>query len=253
MLKKLVELDQLPRFKVKLEDTASSGVSIVSIVDDPAIEVKGMYFNSQVHFDFKSVKDQMKIVGPAMIPDKDIYRKDEKGNEYFVTFDKDVILGLVRKFNSKSNNRSINVDHSKTMVDAFIEQNWIVEDEMYDKSKMYGFNCPVGTWFIEMKIEDEKFWKEQVKEGGRYSFSIEALLGLEYEQMMSSHIVKLTSGVPAHDNCKCEIIDNEWITDVDACDYCLELAAEHNSKSFSKVIDDLTDKEVIDILLSIKK
>jgi len=180
--------EDLPCFEITLEDDDRSGIQMVSLVTDPAIEVQGMYFNKQKSYEFKAVKEQMKIVGPAMIPNKQIYRRDGD-YEYFVTFKPDVIKQLVEKFNRENNNRSINVDHTNTQVNAYIEQNWIVEDPIYDKSKLYGFNLPKGSWFIEVKILDEKFWEEEVKNLGKYSFSIEGLLGLKNEYMSLYEVI----------------------------------------------------------------
>lgn len=172
--------EELPLYEMVVDDTDRSGIRLLSIVDKPAIEMKGVAFNETgliKEFQFKQDDDKRIIIGPAMIPDYKIKRKDKDGSKYYVVFSKDTITKLVEKFNSKGDNRRINVDHSKEMVDAFIMEDWIVEDEYYDKSKLYGFNVPVGTWMVKVKIEDEKFWKTQVKELGKYGFSIEGLLG----------------------------------------------------------------------------
>lgn len=197
MPKKTQELDQLPCFEITIENDDNSGIRMVSLVSDPAIEVKGMFFSKeeQKNFEFKAFKDQMKIVGPAMIPHKKIFRRDGE-YEYFVTFSPMTIRMLVEKFNRENNNRSINVDHSSQMVNGYIEQNWIVEDPIYDKSKMYGFNLQPGTWFIEIKIEDEKFWNEEVKELGKYSFSIEGLLGMKPEYMSEENFAETYNDYP---------------------------------------------------------
>lgn len=157
-----------------LDDT---GIRFVSIVSDPAIEIKGMFFseNKLVNQEFKAIADKKILCGPAMIPNKRIYRADEDG-EYYIFFSPSTIQKMVEKFNRNNNNRSINVDHSNRMVNGYIQQNWITADAVYDKSKYYGFNLPIGSWFVEMKIEDDKFWEEEVKGKGKYSFSIEGML-----------------------------------------------------------------------------
>jgi hypothetical protein len=69
------------------------------------------------------------------------------------------------------------------MVKGYITEHWIVEDPMYDKSKLYGFNLPVGSHFMLVKIEDEKFWQEQVKGENKKGFSIEGILGQKLVSM----------------------------------------------------------------------
>ena len=178
MANKIFQEDKLPVYEIYIEDDDCTGIKFVSIVDDPAIEVRGFAFSDQREFKFAAKKDQQIIVGPAMIPNKKIYRYDEEtGEEYYVVFTADMIRKIANKFNRGNNNTAVNVDHSNRMVDAFIQESWIVEDAVYDKSKYYGFNLPVGSWFISMKIEDAEFWKNEVVDMGKYSFSIEGLLG----------------------------------------------------------------------------
>ena len=37
------------------------------------------------------------------------------------------------------------------MVDGYIMEDWIVEDDYYDKSRHYGFDVPVGTWMVSIR------------------------------------------------------------------------------------------------------
>ena len=188
MSKRKYKLDELPVYEIMIDDDDETGIRYLSIVQDPAIETKGMFFNEDKvkEFRFFTNKEQQKIVGPALIPYKKIYRADEDG-EYFVMFTPETIEKMVAKFNSTGNNRRLNFNHSDVMVKGYIEQNWIVESEMYDKSKVYGYEIPKGSWFVVIKIEDEKFWNEYVKEDGFYSFSIEGIMGQRLVSM-SSHM-----------------------------------------------------------------
>lgn len=186
MSKKKYKLDELPVYEIIIDDEQDTGIRYLSIVQDPAIETKGMYFSDVEikEFRFYVNRDQQKIVGPALIPYKKIYRSDDDG-EYFVMFTPETIEKMVRKFNATGNNRRVNFDHSNQIVDGFIEQNWLIEDDVYDKSKIYGYDLPKKTWFVEVKIEDSVFWNEMVKENGFCSFSIEGLLGQRLVSMAS--------------------------------------------------------------------
>lgn len=189
MTRKKQDPDLLPIFEITFEeDDKKQGIKFVSLVNDPAIEVKGMYFNNDVkQYSFKKIEEQMKVVGPAMIPEKLILRMDGD-REYYVKFSADTIKKMFQKFNKENNNKSINIDHSKRMIDGFIEQNWIIEDNQYDKSKMYGYELPIGTAFIEIKVENEDDWNE-IKELGKYSFSIEGMMGMSPYRMVKNHVI----------------------------------------------------------------
>ena len=55
-------------------------------------------------------------------------------------------------------------------------ESWIVEHPTKDKSNLYGFTLPKGTWFAMYSVADNpKVW-ERVKAGEFNGFSIEALL-----------------------------------------------------------------------------
>jgi hypothetical protein len=93
---------------------------------------------------------------------------------------------MVEKFNKYGSNRRINIDHSNQMVDAFIMEDWIVENEVYDKSRMYGFELPIGSYMIMVKIENKDFWLSEVKGNGKFGFSIEGLLGQQLVKLSNN-------------------------------------------------------------------
>lgn len=174
---KRIDKEKLPVYQIIVEDGDDTGISLISLVEDPAIVMKGMAFNNKEVMSFKEVGDKQIIIGPALIPDMKIYREDEKYGQYYVTFTKETIAKMVEKFNKFGSNRKINIDHSNQMVDAFIIEDWVTEDLVYDKSRKYGIEVPIGTYMIMVKIEDTKFWLEEVKGNEKFGFSIEGLLG----------------------------------------------------------------------------
>lgn len=152
------------------------GLDFVSIVDDPAIEVKGLAFSNQKQYFFNEFKQI--IAGPVMIPDKLIYRRDEKtGFEYNVFASAEDIEEIYEAFISSSKENKINVDHKEVSKSSYIKSSWIIEDSDNDKSNMYGFKLPVGTLFFEVKVKDKaEFLK--LKEAGKTSFSIEGFFDM---------------------------------------------------------------------------
>jgi hypothetical protein len=188
MPKKNKDLDTLPVFEITFEDDGEQGIHFLSLVADPAIEIKGMYFNKSKEMQFKAVEDQQIVVGPAMVPEMKILRIDGD-YEYYVFFSADTITQMVDKFNRENNNKSINVDHSNRMVDGFIKANWQIEDPNMDKSKTYGYeNLKQKTWFVEIKINDKEFWENEVKDMGKFGFSIEGLMGTSPYQLTKQYL-----------------------------------------------------------------
>lgn len=265
MKEKQPRWQDLPRYRITFDEDGNQGVNMVSLVKDPATELKGMMFSAdelkkELQFQFKSIPDQQIIVGYAMVPNKDILRKDKNGNPYLVFFDKETVLGMASKFNRENSNKSINVDHGDRMAPAYIRENWITENEQYDKMKMYGFQTYMFGWAMVMKIEDKQFWEDDVKNAGRYSFSIEGLMDqepvdMQYQKQYFNNISKYTpeffdtlterelrelwfevsiDDIPVHPNCQCEIdgVGEElyWmITGDNTCDECRDLQEQFNS------------------------
>lgn len=122
--------------------------------------------------EFSINEDKRIVVGPLLIPNKFIERIDESGNPYYVFFSKETIKKIAEKFfrENKHNNTDINHDEDITNKNTLLES-WIVEDSVFDKSHIYGFNLPKGTWMGSYKINDEKTW-ELVKQKKLTGFSI---------------------------------------------------------------------------------
>lgn len=122
---------------------------------------------------FALEEDEQILVGPAMVPDMDIARKDNKTKQtYFVRFSKDVIARIAEKFMRELRNRETNIQHEENEAGAYVMETWLVESESDKLNTVYGFNVPVGTWAIKMRVEDPETW-QMVKDGKLNGFSIE--------------------------------------------------------------------------------
>ena len=118
-------------------------------------------------------EDQQIVVGPAMIPDMEILRKDEEGKPYYVRFSKGVVQKIAEKFMMELRNHDTNIQHdSADPAHSFVMESWIVENSEDKANSLYGFEVPVGTWMVKMRVQDPETWK-QIKAGKLKGFSIE--------------------------------------------------------------------------------
>ena len=118
-------------------------------------------------------EDQQIVVGPAMIPDMEILRKDEEGKPYYVRFSKAVVQKIAEKFMMELRNHDTNIQHdAKDPAHSFVMESWIVENTEDKANSLYGFEVPVGTWMVKMRVQDPETWK-QIKAGKLKGFSIE--------------------------------------------------------------------------------
>lgn len=169
--------EDLPIYDIVLKED-NQGVGMISLVDDPAIKVNWIKLAKQNPMLFKSDKEKQMLYGPFLIPNMLIYRSDVHNGEYYVRFSSQEIEKIATKFNEDLNNKNINFMHTDEKVDAFVAQNWLIENSQ-DKSRGLGFDLPEGTWFGGVKVKDPNFWQDKVKSEEVKGFSVEILADLE--------------------------------------------------------------------------
>jgi hypothetical protein len=148
---------------------------------------------------FQTDDEKRMVVGPAMIPDLKIFRKDMLGNPYYVFFSAETIKMIAEKYmrNKYIDNNDTNHD-GKAAEDVYVVESWIVEDPQYDKSKNYGFSVPAGTWMVSMKVRNDEVWKK-VKNGELRGFSVsgffEEIADFAREQMFLQQVAEILKNV----------------------------------------------------------
>ena len=148
------------------------GIEAVSIVSAPAIDESFVALSSD-EIKLAKVDDEKRIVmGCALVPNKMIFRK-RNDTTFYVYFSEDTVRRASELFFQNGNQSNATLEHQMKANNLTVVESWIVEDEVKDKSAIYGLNAPVGSWVISMKIEDDELW-QQIKEGKKYTgFSIE--------------------------------------------------------------------------------
>lgn len=171
---------QLPIFDCGLDDDGNfTGIQAISLVDIPAIESNFVALSKAKEIGvmekvmFKAAPDAEKkmIYGPVLIPDKLIYRNDERG-EYYIRMSQDTIEQCRELYMKKHLQSSATLMHEIAVTGLTVVESWTKLSDQ-DKSNALGFSEPVGTWFIGMKCDDEKIW-EGVKDGTFKGFSVES-------------------------------------------------------------------------------
>jgi hypothetical protein len=161
------------------------GINAVSVVRDPAIEENFVALNKH-EVELKEVDTEKRILmGAALIPNKQIYRRN-KDKEYYIYFSEDTVRKASELFLMRSNQNNATYEHERKMLDGMsVVESWIIEDEKLDKSVKYGFNLPKGTWIISMKVNNDEIW-QSVKDGEVKGFSIEGHFADKYEMSIQN-------------------------------------------------------------------
>lgn len=162
------------------EQDEQSGIDAVSVVHSPAIEENFIALNKH-EIELKEVDTEKRILmGAALVPNKQIYRRNAKNEEYYIYFSSDTIRKASELFLMRSNQNNATYEHEKKLTGLSVVESWIIEDEEKDKSKLYGFDLPKGTWMISMKVNNDEVWND-VKEGKVKGFSIEGYFADKFE------------------------------------------------------------------------
>jgi hypothetical protein len=177
-----VEIIELLIDDTKLE----AGINAVSVVESPAIEENFIALKKH-EVELKEVDAEKRILmGAALVPNKQIYRRN-KEKEYYIYFSEDTVRKASELFLMRSNQNNATYEHERKMLDGMsVVESWIIEDEKTDKSRLYKFNLPKGTWMISMKVNNDDVW-QKVKDGEVKGFSIEGHFVDKYEMSLQQN------------------------------------------------------------------
>ena len=156
------------------DDSQELAIDAISLVTSPAIEQDFVFFGKEKNnLTFAKVDEEKRmLVSPALIPNKNIFRHNPNTQEdYYVYFSKETVRKASELYLKHNNHHKATYQHKDRVSGVLTVESWIKEGDM-DKSKLYGYDLPNGTWFVKMKIENDELWKE-IKSGSLRGLSIE--------------------------------------------------------------------------------
>lgn len=162
-------------YELKIADE-NDYIFAISLVESPAIESDFIYFGKEeVHFAQVDTEQRL-LLGPILIPDKQILRVDGEGQPYHVYLKKDTIKKLAQNYLKNKYTDKATLEHDKKIKGVHLVESW-VKDGKLDKSNNYGLNLPEGSWVgifsVDKSKEGEEIWNDYVKTGKVKGFSIE--------------------------------------------------------------------------------
>ena len=166
------------------DDNQELAIDAISLVSAPAIEQDFVYFGKEKNnLTFAKVDEEKRmLVSPALIPNKQIFRYDPNtDSEYYVYFSKETVRKASELYLKHNNHHKATYEHQDRVSGVLTVESWIKEGDM-DKSKLYGFDLPNGTWFVKMKIQNDDLW-QKIKGGELKGLSIEGYFTDKMEAM----------------------------------------------------------------------
>ena len=175
---KIVEL-------VIADDSQELAIDAISLVTSPAIEQDFVFFGKEKNnLTFAKVDEEKRmLVSPALIPNKQIFRHDPNtDSDYYVYFSKDTVRKASELYLKHNNHHKATYQHQDRVSGVLTVESWIIEDTKLDKSTLYGYSLPVGTWMVKLKIDNDEIWSK-IKDGELKGLSIEGYFTDKMESM----------------------------------------------------------------------
>ena len=186
--------------KCVIDESGKLGVGAISLVEFPAIE-ENFVALSEVKLAAVN-KERRMLYGPALIPNKYIFRIDKNtGEEYYMYFDSETVEKCAHLYLKKNLQHNTTLEHEFSVMGCPVVESWIIEGEK-DKAYHLGLSAPVGSWVIGLNVTDDEIWQE-VKEGNVKGFSIEghfqemavSMSAVNVESELLSEIEKIINSV----------------------------------------------------------
>ena len=158
----------------------TDGVFGISLVENPAMEGLFIALSEQTEvIKFAQVdKEQRILMGLVLEPNKPIYR-NQNGEEFNIVFNEDTIKELSHNFFRAGYQKNSTIEHDSKINGVTFVESWIVEDSNNDKSNVFGFSYPKGSWVATMKVDSNDIWNDFVKTGKVKGFSVDAMVNLK--------------------------------------------------------------------------
>ena len=162
------------------EEQENMGIEAISIVESPAIEADFVALKAEEIKLAEVNKEKKILMGPLLIPNKPIFRKSETEDDYYIYFSKNTVEKASQLYLKNGNQNNSTLEHQYELFGLSLVESWIVEDTKIDKSNLYGFNVPVGTWMGS--VNNDEVWNDYIKNGKVKGFSIEGYFADKMER-----------------------------------------------------------------------
>ena len=176
-------MNKLPIYNAEIKDERD-GIIAISFVEEPAVESNFMLFGKQIPLFFAN-EEKRNILGVIMRADFPIYRRDEDGNEFYVTYSADTIAKMAQKYFVSGAVNTTSINHNGETLDGVSLVQWYIKDT--DKGiTPKGFDdVKNGSLFAEFHIENENLWTA-CKDGTFKGFSLEGYFTTEKTNLKSN-------------------------------------------------------------------
>ena len=175
-------MNKLPIYNAEIKDERD-GIIAISFVEEPAVESNFMLFGKQIPLFFAN-EEKKNILGVIMRADFPIYRRDEDGNEFYVTYSSDTIAKMAQKYFVSGAVNTTSINHNGEVLDGVSLVQWYIKDTNKGIAPNGFDDVKDGSLFAEFHIENEELWTA-CKDGTFKGFSLEGYFTTEKTNLKS--------------------------------------------------------------------
>ena len=175
-------MNKLPIYNAEIKDERD-GIIAISFVEEPAVESNFMLFGKQIPLFFAN-EEKKNILGVIMRADFPIYRRDEDGNEFYVTYSSDTISKMAQKYFVSGAVNTTSINHNGEVLDGVSLVQWYIKDTNKGIAPNGFDDVKDGSLFAEFHIENEELWTA-CKKGTFKGFSLEGYFTTEKTNLKS--------------------------------------------------------------------
>lgn len=176
-----MEYKGLPLYRAEIgADDTTTGMFVISLVDSPATMSDFMAFNEDKRLMTYNVESDEKrqVFGLVMAADMPIYRRDDNGFEYYITYSKETIALMAEKYLKMSMQNNVDTQHSFELEDGIFMNQFFVKDTGKGVSPKGYEDYKDGSLFAQFHIANDSVWNE-VKKGTYKGFSLAGVFNVE--------------------------------------------------------------------------
>jgi hypothetical protein len=171
-----------------IDDEEQNEVYAISLVDQPAIEMDFIHFNKEEKVKYQAIDNEQRILlGPILVPDKPIYRKQGE-EEWYAYMSKETVKKVAYRYLTQGYSGNTTIQHEEPVKGVYLVESWLKVGK--DKSEEYGLDLPTGTWVGAFKVDNDTIWQDFIKTGEIKGFSIEGYFSRKAEELAKATIKK---------------------------------------------------------------
>lgn len=187
----------LPVYEAKIDmDDATVGMFVISLVDMPAVEKDFFAFSDKKPLQYKVVnEEQQKVFGVVMTADHPIYRIDDDGYEYYITYSPKTISLMAEKYFKYGYHNNVDTNHNFKLEEGITLTQMFIKDTEKGVNPSGFDDVKDGSLFAEFHIDNEQVWQD-IKDGKYKGFSLAGTFNIEEkvedtEEELFEEIIKM--------------------------------------------------------------